>query len=348
MKHLLKFTSGMLMCAFVATMLSMFTGVDVGNAFAGCVAVSTVLSFMPMPSGMANAVVLKQLWETALITAFRSQGNWPGRIPRKDNYVNNNAINLTEIGADPTLLINNTSYPIATAVRTDNNNVLALNKYDTTNTKILRDELYALPYDKEGSVIEQHKLVIIEGTRKHGLWNLAIAGDTATTPLVETTGADNGAGRKRLKTADILALKLRLDNLNVPKEGRCLVMCSTHINDILLEDQSFNLRYQNHKVGEMVAMYLGFEIFEDNYNPVYSAANAKIAFGVAAAGTDRNASVFFIAQRSFQASGTTEMFYRDKSMDPENRMTVVGFEQYHIAGPMKNTGFGVIVSDDLL
>lgn len=347
MKPTLNFLSSFLLATVVATVLSWLTPVELHVALACTMGASALLSFVPMPSG-ASAVVLKQMWETELLKAFRSMGNWMGRIPRKDQYVGNNVINLTEIGADPTLLINNTTYPIATAARTDDNVALALNKYDTTNTMVTRDELYALPYDKEGSVIEQHKLVIDEGTRQHGLWNLAIQSNTATTPVIETTGADNGASRKAIKTADILKLKLALDNLRAPRDGRCLVMCAAHINELLLEDQSFQLRYQNHTEGKMVTRYHGFDIFEDTYNPVYTAANAKKAYGAAAAGTDRNASVCFIAERTFQATGTLEMFYRDKSIDPENRETVVGFQLYHIVAPKKTTAFGVIVSDDLL
>lgn len=348
MKHLITFISAVIICLGVAIAVSATTGLGIGTAFAGCMAGSFVLSLIPKPQGVASVVVLRQLWEAELLTAFRGMGDWMGRIPRKDNYVGNNVINMTEIGADPTLLINNTSYPIATAARVDDNIALALNKYDTENTKITRDELYALPYDKEGSVIRQHRDTITEGTREHGLWNLTIAGNTGTTPLVETTGADNGFSRKALRTADILTLKLRLDNLKAPKQGRCLVLCASHVNELLLEDATFRQRYQNHVEGKIITRYHGFDIYEDTYNPVFDASNAKRAYGAAAAGTDRNASVCFIAQRAFQATGTVEMFYADKFGDPENRETKLGFQLYHIVAPQKTTAFGVIVSDDLL
>lgn len=352
MKQLLNLFSSFLLSTIVATTLSWLTPVEMHVALAYTMGASALLSFIPgtaSQTGMLHLVFLKQMWETEMLKAFRGMGNWMGRIPRKDQYVGNNVINLTEIGADPTLLINNTSYPIATAARTDDNVALALNKYDTTNTKVTRDELYALPYDKEGSVIEQHKLVIDEGTRQHGLWNLTIPGNTATTPLVETTGVERlGSGRRGCTTNDIIMLKNRLDALKAPKQGRCLVMCSQHINELLIEDQSFQLRYQNHTEGKLVTRYHGFDIYEDAYNPVFTAANAKKAYGATAAGTDRNASVCFIAERTFQATGTLEVFHRDKSIDPENRETVVGFQLYHIVAPKKTTAFGVIVSDDLL
>lgn len=346
MKHILNFLSAVLMTVLMATVVSAATGMDFGVAVAGFAIGSAALSFIPMPQGVASAIVLKEMWEAELLRSFRAFAGWAHRIPRKDQYVGNNAINLQEIGADPTVLINNSSYPIAVAQRTDDTVVLALNKYDTTNTAIRRDELYALPYDKEGSVITQHKEVLLERTGEHGLFLLAPSGNSADTPVIATTGVDNGNSRRRLKSADLIALKARLDNLKIPKEGRVLVLCSDHVSDLLLEDQSFQLRYNGStERGTIITMLYGFEIYETVYNPIYNGSTAKVAFGAAAApSTDRNASVCFYAPRAFQASGTTEMFYRDKSMDPENRQTVVGFQQYHIIAPMKNIGFGAIAS----
>jgi hypothetical protein len=171
----------------------------------------------------------------------------------------------------------------------------------------------------------------VEKTGEHGLWTLCPAGDTTNTPLVETTGADNGNGRRRLRSLDLITLKQRLDNLKVPAAGRTLVLCSAHVADLLVEDQSFQLRYNNTEKGTIMPNFY-----------------AKKAFGAAAAGTDRNASTLFFAPRAFQASGTVEMYYEDKFTNPTMRQTVVGFSLYHVIAPMKNIGFGSIVSDDLL
>lgn len=313
----------------------------------GIGAASFALSFAPLPTGVLRDVVLVEAWEAELLTAFRATRSWMGRIPRKDALVRANVLNVSEIGADPTVLINNSTFPIATATRTDNNIPLALNRYDTTNTKIPAIELRGLPYDKEGSAIRQHKDVLVEQTGAYGLWNLAVNGDSGNTPLVETTGADNGNGRKRLTVADLIRLKNRMDTLSVPQSGRVLVLCPDHVSDLLLQDASFAMRYNNTKTGEVIPQY-GFEIFEDVATVKYSAANAKKAFGANPAGTDRNASVCFLAPRTYQASGDVEMFHRMATDDPENRATVLGFGVYHLIGPVKNLGFGVLVSDDTL
>lgn len=344
MKHITSLFYSLFICLVMAFAVSTAMDVGLGLAFTGCVAGSALLSFVPMPQGVAQAVVLKQMWETALIEAFRAERTWIGRIPRKDQYVGNNTINVQEIGADPNVLINNTVYPIATASRTDNTLILALNKYDTENTKVTRDELYGLPYDKEGSVVRQHRDTLAEQSGEHGLYLLAPAANTANTPVIVTTGADNGAGRKRLKSLDLITLKQRLDNLKVPKAGRMLILCSDHVNDLLVEDQSFQLRYNNTEKGSILANFYGFEIYEDMANPVYTGTTKK-AFGAAAVpATDANASTMVFAPRAFQAAGTVEMYYQDATTNPTMRETVIGFQVYSIIAPMKNTGFGAIVS----
>ncbi len=344
MKHITNLFFTLFTCLIMAVAVSAALDIGFGTAMLGCVSGSALLSLVPMPQGVASAVVLRQMWETALIEAFRSERSWIGRIPRKDQYVGNNAINVQEIGADPKVLINNTVYPIATASRTDNTLILALNKYDTENTKVTRDELYGLPYDKEGSVVRQHRDTLAEKTAEHGLYLMAPAGNTANTPVITTTGADNGSGRKRLKSADLITLKQRLDNLKVPKAGRMLILCSDHVNDLLVEDQSFQLRYNNTEKGSILSNFYGFEIFEDMANPVYTGTTKKAYGATAVPSTDANASTLVFAPRAFQAVGTVEMYAQDAFANPTMRESVVGFRVYNIIAPMQNTGFGAIVS----
>lgn len=344
MKTASNFIISLILCFFVGSVMANVLPIDAGTATLACVAASVGMSFVKLPANALHAVVLKQMWETALIEAFRSNRNWMGRIPRKDQYVGNNAINVQEIGADPAVLINNTTYPIATAGRTDDTLVLSLNKYDTENTKVTRDELEGLPYDKEGSVIRQHRDTLVEKTAEHGLYIMAPAGNTANTPVIAATGVDNGFGRKRLKSLDLITLKQRLDTLKVPKEGRILILCGDHVNDLLVEDQSFQLRYNNTEKGSILANFYGFEIYEDNFNPVYTGLAKKAYGAVAAPSTDCNASTLVFAPRAFQASGTVEMYYQEAHTNPTMRESVVGFRVYNIIAPMKNIGFGAIVS----
>jgi hypothetical protein len=323
-------------------MLALFAFVAVFAVFSTTEAAAGTVA---MASGFtaSSGAKLNEYAEKELIKHFRHAGTWMMRIPSKNAWVNNDVIKLNQIGADPAVLINNNTYPIATSSRTDSNVAIALYKYETENTKITDDELYALPYDKVGSVQEQHRETLEERTLEHGLHSLAVYEDTAETPVLETTGADDGTGRLKMKKLNILTLKNKLDKLKVPLSGRILVLNADHLKDLLEEDLAFAQRYENHKEGSIGKQY-GFEIYESVYSPTYDTTNLqKKAFDAAPAAGDRNASVAIYTKNAAKARGTVKRYKREAADDPENRETVVGFRLYGIVIPIKWTGFGAIV-----
>jgi hypothetical protein len=130
--------------------------------------------------------------------------------------VNNNVIHMVDVGADPGVLVNNTTYPISISDRTDSDVAISLDKFDTENTRVTRDELYAISYDKMGSVIESHKLVLEDKTADKAAHSLAPSANTADTPIILTSGLTNGEtyARYRLDPDNIIEAKRRLDDLD--------------------------------------------------------------------------------------------------------------------------------------
>lgn len=57
-------------------------------------------------------------------------------------------IHFVNIGGDPTVLVNNTSYPLEIEELEDGDKAVTLDKYQTKPTRITDDELYSLSYDK--------------------------------------------------------------------------------------------------------------------------------------------------------------------------------------------------------
>lgn len=347
MKGLLNITktgSALIFALLLACVLNMF-GMPAPSAVALSVGGAAALSFVPMPQGAMEPVLL-QLWENGLINVFRHANTWLEKVPSKNNWVGNNAINLSEIGVDPEVLINNTSYPIKSARREDGQTIIALDKFDTENTIITDDELYGIPYDKEGSVVRQHREVLEVKTGNKGLHNIAPTSHTANTPIVNTTGADNGNSRKRLKNIDIINLKTYYDAI-CPNDGnRILVLCTDHVNDLLFDESqnSFRDQYNKRETGLIAANYYGFRIYENYYNPTFDGSNVKRAFEATAAGTDRNASIAFYAPRAAKAMGSVKYYKSLAQDDPENRSTKLGARMYHTVINTQVAGFGAIVS----
>lgn len=291
------------------------------------------------------AVAKNQVVVAELTKQFREMNDdFMSVIKDHSDKVNNDVIKFNEIGADPAVLINNTTYPIAVNTRADDSIPVSLFKLDTENTKITDDELHALPYDKKSSVMQQHKDALKTASIKLGIHSLAPTANGANTPVLATTGTVVG-GRKQLQVADIIAFKALCDALQIPLEKRNLVLCSAHVGDLLLLDNSFRDRYNSVDTGKIIKKMYGFNIWENNYNPVYDGTTLnKKAFGAAAAGTDRNASVFFSEHNAVKAMGSVEMYYRDAKQDPENRQSVIGFQMYYLVSPVTAIGQGAIIA----
>lgn len=335
MKKLFKFLLVAVTLGAITSVLA--GGTDVTNVFSSLEVVKD-----NSPGLAFAAIAKKELAEKELIKHFRHKGTWLDRVPSKNQWVGNDVIKLSEIGADPEVLIDNNTYPIAVSQRTDTSTAISLFKYDTTNTKITDDELYGLPYDKVGSVQQQHRETLEEDTQAHALHSLAPMANTTNTPILTTTGEDDGTGRKRLIPKDLIEYKKQLGNLKIPKKGRVLVLCPDHIADLLIADTALETRYHNHKEGSITSNYYGFELYEDITPPEYDATLNKIPFNSLDNGTA--ASVLFLVGRSAKARGTVKRYMGKAEDDPQNRETVVGFRLYFIAIPTSLKGQGAIVS----
>jgi hypothetical protein len=290
---------------------------------------------------VVNLPLLNQQAEKEMIKKFRHDNTWLSELKSKNGWVNNEVIKIPRQGADPTVLINNTVYPVAKAQRADTHLVVSLNKYDTENTIVTADELYALPYEKVSDVQEQHRTTLEDKTAQHALHSISPQENTATMPVLQTTGADDGTGRLKLTSKDIVRLKKALDKLNVPKENRVLVLCPDHVADLLDEDRTFYMQYQNAKDGVLSTRYYGFKTYEANYTPTYTALNQKVAFDAVAG--PKVSSICFHKNYAIKATGTVQRFAKSAADNPEMRENVMGFRQYFVAVGIKDEGFGAII-----
>jgi hypothetical protein len=349
MKKLISFITTLLFSLMVGLMFAMALQV---NPIIASGAVFTLYSIMPAMPGVLGMGLLRELWTGELIAKFRLDKTWLTRVPNRSDLVVNNVVHLVDIGADPEVLINNTTYPIPSVTREDTDVPIGLDKFDTENTSIPDDELSALPYDKPGSVIQNHRLKLEETTAIKSAHSLTPSVHSDSTPVLKTTGESNGEtyARKRMTRNDIIKAKRALDKKKVPLKDRILVLCPEHVADLLQLDEKFALQYMNIRSGEVLPMY-GFDIYEFGGNPKYhdvAGTLTKKAFDSADdEATDQVASFFFYAGRTNQFVGSISMYNSQANIDPQNRRSLVGFRMYHMCLPIKQEGFGVIVSDKI-
>lgn len=346
-KEIVKFVTGTLVNVLMSIVILACLGIP--NAGFWGLIVGVVLPMVLgkfLPKGAALEGVYTEVWTGELVKQLRG-GMTASFLDGVSDYsaaVNNEVVHLVDVGGDPDVLINNTTYPIAAQELEDGDIALGLDKFQTKKTAVSDDQLFAISYDKMGSVIERHGDAITIAKFKKAAHALAPNSNTAKTPVVPTSGEDDN-GRKKCTRKDIIALKRKLDALQVPTAGRRLVLCSDHVNDLLEDDQKFRDQYYNYTTGKIANMY-GFEVYEFENCPYFTKEGTKVPFKNSPSGTDHQASFCFYTKRVFRAQGSTKMYYRDAQTNPDYQQNEVNFRHYYIVLPKKMEAIGAIYSYD--
>jgi hypothetical protein len=342
---------------FIFAILANFLG---GGLLASAVGISPLIGGAAMSAiafaspvfglnGTTRAGIYTEVWTGEMIKAFRNSVEsigWLNAIRDYSQYAENDVIHFVNLGGDPTVLINNTTYPLQIESLADSDKPIGLDKYQTNPTRITDDELNAISFDKMGSVITRHREAMDQKKYSKAISALAPSGNTDSTPVLLTSGAvDPDGTRKMVTKADIIKLKKSFDKLKVPNTGRILVLCSDHVADLLNTDQKFAEQYYNYTTGKIANLY-GFQVYEYQDNPYYTVATkAKLAYGTEPGEGATQASVAFFAPRMFKATGSTKSYLSEAKSNPETQENLVNFRHYFIALPLKNEAIGAIVSD---
>jgi hypothetical protein len=333
-------------------MLSFFIGSVVGNVadinplVTGAFGVGASLIPHTAEAGVLRAGLYPEIWTGIMIKKMRDTDEsigWFGRLKDMSQYANNDVIHMVDIGVDPDVLINNTTYPLQIQNLADGDKSFSLDKYQTKPTRITDDELHNLSYDKKTSVVERHKAKIDETKYIKALHAIAPDADLAATPVLKTTGAATN-GRLALTMKDIVLLKEKFDKAKFPTVGRVLVLCSDHVNDLLGNDQKFAQQYYNYTTGK-ISNLMGFDVYEYQGCPLYeSTTGVKLPYGGEATANHRQASIAFHESRVVKATGSTKAYLQDASTAPTTQENLVSFRHYFIALHTKKEGLGAIVS----
>ena len=347
MKSLMKFMTGTLFNVVMGVVLASFIGVDAAYGAASGVVLPMALGCF-MPGGALMEGIYTEVWTGELVKKLNAglQATFLNGIPDYSTNVNNEVIHLVDVGGDPDVLVNNTTYPIPIQDLEDGDVAIGLDKFQTKATRVTDDELYGISYDKFGSVVERHRESIVTVKYKKFAHALAPYSHTAKTPVIQTSGeTDTAAGRKKLTLKDIIALKRAFDNMEVPEDGRVLVLCPDHVNDLLELDQSFRDKYYNYTTGKLMNMY-GFEVFTFVNAPYFNKNGVKLAYNAVPTDTDHKGSFAFYRPRMFRAQGSTKMYYSEAATNPQTQENLVNFRNYDIVLPKKMEAIGAIYSWD--
>jgi len=335
----------------IAASLQLLFGLPMGLS----VPTLSVLSFLPifeLPKGSCFETFYRQAWESEAIKRFNTadQNGWRQGLRDLSKYLTMMAdgetvvINLAYWGVSPDVLVDNTSYPIDIQQLNADTIVVTVKKYQTKATPVTDDEIFGLAFNKIQLVQESHLIKIEEEKNARAIHSICANANTGATPILLTTG-DVVDGRRMLRKADVLTLRNSLNKLKHPRQGRRLVLCNDHINDLLNQDEKFQNQYYNRETGAIYNMF-NFELFEFNDAPIINTtAKTKTSYGaVAVAGRDFEASVYFHTQRVVQAKGFTKAYASISSQDALYQRSLLNYRHYDIVVPYKQEGIAAIAS----
>ena len=297
------------------------------------------------PAGSLREGVYTEIWTGELVKTLRSglEGSWLDGVPDQSSIAENDVIHLVDVGVDPDVLVNNTTYPIPLQALDDKDIAIKLDKFQTKVTPITDDELYAISYDKMARVKESHGNALSDAKFTKAAHALCAQKNTAKTPVLKTTGErDAETGRRRLIPNDLVEMKQALDKMKVPSANRRLVLCSDHVNDLLRVSQNFREQYNIDRNTGKVGKLYGFDIYEYANTPLYTTAGVKKDLGSTADKGEFQCSFAFYTPRVFKATGSTKMYYSEASTDPEYQRNKINFRHYFICMP-KKTDAGVVM-----
>jgi len=291
------------------------------------------------------AQLQNELAERELLKKFRHENSWMGELKAKNEWVNNDVIKIPRQGTAPLVLINNNIYPIASNRRDDDFIAVSLNKYETENTIVTDDELYALPYEKTSDVQMQHRETLEDKTAQHGLFSISAPSDTNKTPIIECTGdPDPVTGRRRMTTPDLI----KFWELQGPLSqllGRNLTLSYEHAADLMLEDATRQRAWGGEWMqGTKPQFHVGFNLWVSPNVPKYEKVNGVWTKKAFESVDGRTASVFFHKSSACKATGSIKRYALPAELNPTMRENTIGFRLYAICVGLQDEGFGAIVS----
>ena len=134
---LLKAVSGILFNAVMGLILAVALGGIPALGAVAAVGGSMLLGGF-MPTSSACAGLYSEIWTGELVQKLRAADTapWLDGIPDYSALTDKNIIHLVDVGVDPAVLINNTTYPIPITAIDDADIPISLDKYQTEATPL--------------------------------------------------------------------------------------------------------------------------------------------------------------------------------------------------------------------
>lgn len=197
-------------------------------------------------------------------------------------FVENKTVNLANAGALPVVERNRTVLPAPTIKRQDVDLSYQLQEFTSSPTFIQDIEEIEVAYNKRQSVLQNH---VMTQNLKTANWMQYSWAPTQAANILRTTGSNRDAvidgatgQRKTLLLSDIFKAKGIMDDMDLPEEGRVMLIPAYMYNDLLEAEKTSLVNLQT--TGEAVIRQgrldtlLGMRIITRGKKNVLSYTNA--------------------------------------------------------------------------
>lgn len=334
-KFILSLLTALLFNFTTSGMFAQSIGVDHNVMFG----IQMGLSLIPLHlTGCLADGLNKEIWIPEIIEKFYPTDTFVADSRDFSMWTDNEYLNLQEAGIDPRVFIDNEVYPIPVVVREDTPHRIPMKRFDTENTLHINAIEIEESSQKRQSVVNGHKKSLQMQFAQLAAYNWAPTADGIHTPVLklsEGNASKQGTGYVAMTYDKLLALSTQLDMMNVPKEGRIMVMHPYHATDLQLQD------LEMYKTFFSTGAMFGFKIHVSAMVPKYNGATGKkVEYNAPIRATDAIASMVYCRDSVCRAKSMEDMFYRLN--DPEYRGDVVGFNMRGIALPITGKYLGAL------
>jgi hypothetical protein len=292
--------------------------------------------------GLAFVGLGREVYLAELMKRVRANHSFLAEARDLSAYVQNEAINLADAGADPEVILDYDHVdPLDVTDGEDNPLLISLRSFSTTRSKVTESETdtraYAIVQDKT----QRHAETLMQAIGKYSAHAFAPAQNSDFTPVLETSGS-TVSGYKILSLDDVIALNTAMHNLDA--EGkRILVLNPTHLGNLQKEDKALFKSFTPEQLVQGFPLF-DFKCYVTTSTPTYKLDGGvpkRKAYGAVAESGDLLASFAFIANEVGRATGSLKVFMTKD--DPTYQATFFSARQRFLATKMRDKYVAAIV-----
>ncbi|MEG0696603.1 hypothetical protein [Algoriella sp.] len=275
-------------------------------------------------AGLEDGLWLKEFVDPQLLEDFKNY---------KDDFIGTfKAPNAAAIDTDG-IKFNKLNNSVGFKINTDSDftaqkitgkkRLIDWDRLDTTPTELSEDEARAMAFDREAEYRVLHANAWKMGVRNYAMYKAAPLAKTVDTPIIRTTGADDGTGRKRMTYIDLINLYNSVLGMNLTNQEELYMVLSAEHSQDLIADRANTNNYRDIVIDPVtgaIQRFFKLKFFENNHSVKYTAANTLVGLDATPLATDMNASIFYYAPNIVHHVEAVQTLYKPMIQDTKSKI----------------------------